>query len=448
MRLLGLFPRALLLLAALASPVGADAGKDADRGWVTAWTGAAQGPYPTGFAILQPELKFALPNPERGAADQSFRLILRPDIWGQKARIRLSNAFGSKPVTFDDVMLGLATSGATLLPRSNRQVTFAGKPSVTLQPGQSLISDPIVLSFVKDRNDPMLAGRRLAASFHVVGESGPMTWHAEALGTSYLSGPGSGSHAREEGEAGFPFSTTSWFFLDEVEMLAPQAHAIVAFGDSITDGVGSTLNGDDRWPDVFSRRLHAALGSSYAMVNEGIGGNMVIGPADYPAAPFPGGPSALERLDRDLLSLHGVAKVIWLEGINDFGHAAADRGKVEEGVREIVKRLRAGLPGVKIYMGTLTSALGSPVSSFGSPEVDAERRAFNDFIRQAGIFDGVVDFDAATVDPKTGELKAELQPSSTTGEGGDRLHPNRAGYAAMGNAISFPMLFGLRNVSR
>jgi len=285
-------------------------------------------------------------------------------------------------------------------------------------------------------------------SFHVLGESGPITWHASALGTSYLSGPGSGSHAREEGEAGFPFSTSSWFFLDEVEMEAPASHAIVTFGDSITDGAGSTFNGDDRWADVLSRRLHAALGSTFSVVNAGISGNMVMGPENYAAEPFAGGPSAIARLDRDVIALHGVDKVIWLEGINDFGRASAEPGKVEDGVRDIVKRLRAGIPGVKIYMGTLTSALNSTVSGYGTQEVDAKRRAYNDFIRLAGIFDGVVDFDAATLDARTGELKPEFQPSSTGGGGGDKLHPNRAGYAAMGNAISFPMLLGLRNVGR
>jgi lysophospholipase L1-like esterase len=285
-------------------------------------------------------------------------------------------------------------------------------------------------------------------SFHVMGESGPMTWHAKALTTSYLSAPGGGSHAREEGDVSFPFSTTSWYFLDEVDMLVPGAQTIVAFGDSITDGTASTLNGDDRWPDVFSRRLHAAIGSRFSLVNAGIGGNMVAGPANYAATPFAGGPAAAERLERDVLSLPNVAKVVWLEGINDFGNAGADPAKVEDGVRAIVKTLRERLPGVKIYMATLTSSLNSTNADYGKPAVDEKRRAYNQFIRTAGIFDGVIDFDAATSDPNTGELKPEFRPNSTVGGPGDGLHPNRAGYAAMGNAISFPALFGLRNVAR
>jgi lysophospholipase L1-like esterase len=294
----------------------------------------------------------------------------------------------------------------------------------------------------------MLANRKLAVSFHVVGESGPMTWHAKALTTSYLSGPGRGSHSREESDVSFPFSTTSWYFLDEVDMLAPPAQTIVALGDSITDGTASTLNGDDRWPDVFSRRLHAALGSRFSLVNAGIGGNMVIGPANYAASPFAGGPAATERLERDVISLPNVAKVIWLEGINDFGNAGADPVKVEDGVRDVVKRLRERIPGVKIYMATLTSAVNSTNGDYGKPPVEEKRRAYNQFIRTAGIFDGVIDFDAATVDQGSGELKAEFQPNSTIGGPGDKLHPNRAGYAAMGLSIDFAAMFGLKSVSR
>lgn len=226
-------------------------------------------------------------------------------------------------------------------------------------------------------------------------------------------------------------------------MVAPVGtKAIVAFGDSITDGTASTLNGDDRWPDVFSRRLHAIYKDRYSVVNEGIGGNMVIGPADYATKPFPGGPAATERLDRDVTSLSNVGSIIWLEGINDFGNAGADPVAVESGVRDSVKRLRAKIPGVRIFMATLTSSLNSTNGGYGAPAVEEKRKAYNSFIRSAGIFDGVIDFDAATLDPATGELKAAFQPNSTTGGPGDKLHPNRAGYAAMGLAIDPKVIAG------
>jgi lysophospholipase L1-like esterase len=288
----------------------------------------------------------------------------------------------------------------------------------------------------------MLANRKLAISFHVAGDSGPITWHAKALTTSYLSAPGSGAHGGEYGEALYPYSTTSWYFIDEIEMRGRGTRTVVALGDSITDGTASTLNGDDRWPDVLSRRIHAAYGDRYSVVNEGIGGNMVVGPSDYAQKPFAGGPAAMERLDRDVLSLPAVSAVIWLEGINDFGTGGFDPMKVEDGVRDIVKRLRAHFPGVKVFMATLTSSVNSTNGGYGAPPVDAKRQAYNQFIRSAGIFDGVVDFDAATLDPKTGELKSEYQPNSTTGGPGDRLHPNRAGYAAMGGAVDLSKMLG------
>lgn len=423
----------LLLAVARAEPPGT---------WVASWTASAHGPYPVGNPTAQPELKFALPSAETGASDQTFRLIVRPDVWSGQARIRLSNVFGAKPVTFDGTYVGLQSTGAALVPGTNRPVSFAGKPGVTIPPGRTATSDPVVLPWVKNSADPMLANRKLAVSFHIVGESGPMTWHAKALTTSYLSGPHTGAHGAEQAESMFPFSTTSWYFLDAIEMHAPGARTVVAFGDSITDGTASTLNGDDRWPDVLSRRVHRAFGNRYSVVDEGIGGNRVIGPADYAAKPFSGGPSALDRLDRDVIGLPNVSTVIWLEGINDFGNAGAEPAAVADGVREGVRRLRAAIPGVKIFMATLTSSLDSTNGAYGSPAVDAKRRAYNTFITSSGIFDGVIDFDAATRDPATGELKAEFQPNSTTGGPGDKLHPNRAGYAAMGSAVDLGLVFG------
>jgi len=406
-------------------------------GFVAAWAASVQGPYPIGNPSAQPNLSWAFPNPAQGARDQTFRLIVRPDIWGRQARLRLSNALGTKPVTFDDVYVGLQSSGSALTAGSNRPVTFAGKHSVTIEPGKWLVSDPVALPFVREHADPLLSGRKLAVSFHIVGESGPMTWHAKALTSSYVTPPDAGSHANREDEGAFLFSTASWYFLDAVEMSAPAGtRVVVAFGDSITDGTASTLNGDDRWPDVFSRRLKA-VSPGIAVVNAGIGGNRVVGPADYtPANPFAGGPSALSRLERDVISLPGVTHVIWFEGINDFGKSgnlAADA--VIVGTKEGVAKLRARLAGVRVFGATLTSALGSSNPDHGSPEEDAQRKLFNTFVRTGGLFDGVIDFDAVTLDAASGGMKPMFVPESTTGGPGDKLHPNRAGYAAMGNAI-------------
>jgi hypothetical protein len=177
--------------------------------WAAAWTGSVHGPYPIGNPTAQPEMKFAFPSPEQGANDQTFRLIVKPDGWGRQARIRLSNAFGKKPVTFDDAFIGLQESGSAVLAGTNVGLTFKNQKSVTVAPGESVVSDPVTLSFAKQIADPLLRGRKLAVSFHVAGQSGPMTWHAKSLTTSYVSPPGSGSKGQNEAEGAFPFSTTS-----------------------------------------------------------------------------------------------------------------------------------------------------------------------------------------------------------------------------------------------
>jgi lysophospholipase L1-like esterase len=233
-------------------------------------------------------------------------------------------------------------------------------------------------------------------------------------------------------------------------MAPADARAIVAFGDSITDGTASTMNGDDRWPDVLARRLQAVYGNKVAVVNAGIGGNQVVGPAEYsPQKPFPGGPSAQARLERDVLSLSGIAGVIWLEGINDFstnGNATVEA--VEAGMKDVVGRIRAQFAGVRIIGATLTSALGSTSAHHGSPEEDAKRKALNEFVRNGGLFDGVADFDAATLDPRTGEMRAEFVPNSTIGGPGDKIHPNRIGYLAMGMAIDLNLFVPMATTGR
>jgi lysophospholipase L1-like esterase len=410
----------------------------ATTSWATAWSASVQGPYPVGNASAQPDLRFAFPSPASGAHDQTFRLILRPDIWGPQLRLRFSNVLGDRPVTFDGVFAGIHQDAAAIVAGTNRPVRFGGKPTVTIAPGESVWSDAVALPTLA-----LPAGRHLAVSFHVPGESGPMTWHAKALTTSYLTAPGAGAKGNLEDESAFPFTTTSWYFLDAVDMMAPAGtHVIVAFGDSITDGTASTLNGDDRWPDALSRRLHAAYGNRVSVVNAGIGGNQVAGPAAYSAQhPFAGGPSAGQRLERDVLSLSGVTAVIWLEGINDFSNNAnASVETVQAAMREITGRLRSKLPGVRVIGATVISALGSTNAAHGSTAEDEKRKALNEFIRHAALFDAVADFDQATLDPRTGSLRLEFVPDSTTGGPGDRLHPNRAGYLAMAGAIDLKTL--------
>ncbi len=433
--------RLLALLALVAAPLlAAPAAALAQDGqaWATSWAASVQGPYPVGNPSAQPDQRFAFPSAQTGASNQTLRLVVRPSLWGRQARLRFSNAFGTKPLSLDGAFVGLEIGGAAVAPGTNRPVRFGGKDDVVIRPGEWAWSDPVDLPFAADPDSPLLAGRKLAVSFHVAGESGPMTWHAKALQTSYATAPGAGARGHEEGEAPFPFSTASWFFLDALDVMAPAGTpVVVALGDSITDGTASTMNGDDRWPDVLARRLYAAYGNRVSVVNAGIGGNQVVEPREYgPERPFPGGPAAVQRLERDVLSLSGVSTVVWLEGTNDFsrnGDASAEA--VQAGMRDAVGRMRARLPGVRVIGATVVSALGSTSPAHGFAEQDEKRKTLNAFIRSSGLFDAVVDFDAATLDPGTGGLRPEMVPDSTTGGPGDRLHPNRAGYLAMGTSV-------------
>src|SRR4051794_33954535 len=413
--------------------------------WATSWAASVQGPYPVGNPSAQPDQRFAFPEPAAGANDQTFRLIVRPDLWGRQARLRFSNAFGTKPLTLDGVFIGLQMGSAAIVPGTNQPVRLKGQDSVVIPPGQWVWSDPVTLPFVSEPDAASLSGRKLAVSVHVVGESGPMTWHAKALQTSYVTAPRAGSKGAEEGEAAYPYSTASWFFLDALDMLAPTGTpVIVALGDSITDGTASTMNGDDRWPDVLARRLKAAYGNRVSVVNAGIGGNQVVGPKeDGPDKPFPGCPSAGHRLARDVLGLSGVTTFVWLEGINDFsknGNAAVEA--VEAGMRDGVARLRAKIPGIRVLGATTVTALGSTSPAHGFPEQDEKRKRLNEFIRASGVFDAVLDFDRATLDPQTGGLKPEFVPDSTAGGPGDKLHPNRVGYLAIATSIDLKTLLG------
>jgi lysophospholipase L1-like esterase len=406
-----------------------------EQKWFASWSASAHGPYPSGNAAAQPVLDFAIES--ASANDQTFRLIIQPDVWGKRGRLRFSNAFGTRPVTFDDVFVGLQSSAGNIASGTNSRVKFSSKNSITIEPGQVVFSDAVNFSFVK--NDALLSGRKLAVSFHVAGNSGAMTWHAKAITTSYLTAPRAGSHGSEESDTNFPYTTTSWFFLDALEVMAPADTAVIAcFGDSITDGTASTLNGDDRWPNVLAHRLHAKYSNRFSVINAGIGGNQITGPATYSSTtPFAGGPSALDRLERDVLSLSGITHIIWLEGINDLSRGATAE-TVIAGMQELVKRVRAKTK-IKIIGATITSAFGSTAAA-GTPEVNERRQAINKFIRTSGLFDAVADFDAATTDPNTGALRAAFQPNSTIGGAGDKLHPNRAGYQAMGNAIDLTVL--------
>ncbi len=213
-----------------------------------------------------------------------------------------------------------------------------------------------------------------------------MTWHAKGLTTSYVTPPGAGSLGADEDEAAFPFGTASWYFLDAMDMkVHARTQLIAALGDSLTDGTASTLNGEDRWPDVLSRRLHAKFGSRFSVVNAGIGGNQTTG----------------------------------INGFSKNGNVSVE--SVESALREGVGVIRSRIPNVRVIGATVTTVPGNAGPAHGFVEQDLRRQALNRFIRGSGLFDGVIDFDKAVLNPETGEMRPEFVPDSTAGGPGDKL---------------------------
>jgi lysophospholipase L1-like esterase len=464
--------------------IGGEAdGRDGGSKWVASWATSpaayfvyaapvpqnqALGFSPTKSAVanIQPDLAFPFPDAKTSGAtanDQTIRSIVKPDLWGRTMRVKLSNVFGNQPLTFNAVSIGLQDYGANVVHGTLVPVRFLGSNSVTIMPGQEAWSDGARVPWVDDDGDnPLLQGRNLAVSYSVQGDSGHMTHHSGANETSFITAAGSGNHTGDEDGYAYEYTTTSWFFLTTLDVMASSDTVVVcAFGDSITDGTHTTLNVNDRWANVLSRRLHNAYGNKVSVVNEAIGGNRVIPPAVVNAT---SGPAAVDRLDRDVLGLSGLTHVIWLEGINDlgagYGQGASATPVFENpvvhtpaniiaGYQNVVARLHA--KGVKVYGGTMTSALGmnNPPEGWdlvnfpsflatvdNGAVIDGYRKQINQYIRTSGLFDGVADFDAAVLDPATGNMKAQYLPNSQfTQLPWDYLHPNHAGYNAMGLAI-------------
>lgn len=418
----------LLVLSAAASPAAA-------QRWVTAWTAADGGAFPLG-APGGADLSSVLPG--AGARDQTFRILLKPEAWAGRVRLRFSNAFGTKPLSLDGVFLGLHSGGGSIMPQSNRPVLFGGRKGVSVAAGQTVWSDPVSLAYVGNPVAPELVGRKLAVSVHVAGESGPLTWHPLALQTAYATPPGAGALGELEDEAAFPYALSSSFLLDALDVQSgPETKLVVCLGDGLTDGQGSTPNGDDRWPDLLARRLRAA-NIRASVVNAGLVGSSVIGPAeiapDGSASGTRGVPSALARLDRDVLGLSGVTHVIWQPSLADLaGAGRRDWEAVRDALRLGTDRLRARLPGVRVVVATVPAPSTQPMDG----EVDRKRRALNEWLRHAGeLFDGVADFDAALRDPRTGALREDV----AAGGAGDGLAANRAGQLAIADAVDLRVI--------
>jgi len=339
----------------------------------------------------------------------------------------LSNAYGTTPVTIGAAHIAVRDK-AQAIQAPGRPLTFSGRSTITIPLNGIVYSDPVDLA-VPQMGD-------LAVDLYLPGTTnvaGTFTVHTGARQTSYISE--TGNHA---GRTSLPAAgtTQSWFLLSRVDVVAPDASgAIVAFGDSITDGAASTIDANNRWPDYLARRL-LGQGIKMGVLNAGIGGNRVLGEASVPVGAdvraVGAGVNALARFERHVLSIPGITHVIVLEGINDIGNARQNTTPTAEdliaGHRQLIEQAHAR--GLKIYGATLTPFWGA---AYFTETGEAKRQALNEWIRTSRSYDGVIDFDKATRDP------ADPKKFLAKFDSCDYLHPSDDGYRAMGDAIDLSL---------
>jgi len=402
--------------------------------------------------------------------NQTLRLIVHTSIGGSQVRIRLSNTFGAMPLRIGEAHIALRQGGAGIMAGSDRTLTFSGARSVVIAPGAPVLSDPVALDV------PALSD--LAVSLHLPDTVQANTIHGSAFQTNYVSLPGNFTGADT-----LPTerTITSWPFLTEVDVNAPGSVAIVALGDSITDGAVTTLDANRRWPDLLALRLQttrdladaasgngrqaaakemakgaaqstasgaankagaslAPLNARLGVVNRGIGGDRLLrDPGEQPLF----GRAALERFDRDVLATAGVRHMVVLIGINDIGHPGTGTIPASEaptaqdliaGYRQLIERAHA--KGIAVYGATLTPFEGTVFPGYYTPEKEQVRQAVNNWIRSGDAFDGVIDFERAVRDPAH---PTRMLPAY---DSGDHLHPNDLGMQAMANAIPLELFRG------
>ena len=388
-----------------------------DQHWVTTWSTALAAPNTLVFGT------------NAGFTNQTLRQIVLTSIGGDRVRVRLSTV-GTGALHVGAAHIAVAATGATIVPGTDRRLTFGGLPVVRIPPDVVVVSDPVELDV------PPLAN--LAVSLFVPESTGPATWHFEALQTSYVSPSGDFT-----GSIDMPVASTTaylapnglqhfaWFWLAGIEVTASkQTGAVAILGDSVSDGVGSTPDANNRWPDYLARRLATVDGNhSIGVLHQSITGNKLLNDIV--------GPNGLARYDRDVLSQTGLTHVIAFLGNNDiiFAFAPAEVVSVDQiiaGHRQLIRRAHAR--GVKIYGATLTPFGGLRLYS---DDKERMRQAVNHWIRTSGEYDAVIDFDAVLRDPND---PTRLRSDDVRDyDSGDHLHPNEAGYEAMAMAIDLTL---------
>jgi lysophospholipase L1-like esterase len=424
-------------LLAIAVSLAADRAVAQQKGehWVATWAASPQGPRfgfprfvtpppaPAANSAQTPPANAPAPPPLFPAPptlnNQTVRMILKTSIGGHRVRVQLSNAFGTEALHIGAAHIALHGKDSAIVAGSDKALTFSGHPSVSIPAAAEIFSDPL------DFEVPALGD--LVISVYVPVEAAS-TIHLTGLHTTYISQPGdfTGAAAIDN-----PTTRELWYWIDGVDVIAPEkSAAIVAFGDSITDGATSTPNTDSSWPSQLAIRLAADKKTAgLAIINEGISGNRLLGDG--------AGINALARFDRDVLSQPGVKYLIILEGINDIGignipGAPPSESPSTDDLIAAHKQMieRAHMHGIKVIGATLTPYVGA---GYATERGEGMREALNDWIRTSHNYDAVIDFDKAVQDPSNPK---QILPSFNIR---DHLHPNDAGYKAMAAAIDLSL---------
>lgn len=396
----------LFLVAGSARVVRA---RDRQNTWVGSWAASQQ--------LVEPNNSLSAED----LHDATLRQIVHLSIGGSELRLHLSNRFGDLPLTITAAHIARPVSpdSSKIVPGSDRELRFSGSPGVQIPAHADYISDPIAF--------PADALSSLAITLHIDAPPAAQTGHPGSRATSYVA---HGDQVSADEMTGAK-PVDHWYFIAGVDVgAAPKARAVVALGDSITDGHGATTNGNDRWTDALAQRLQASNRTrDVAVLNQGIGGNHLLTDGL--------GPNALSRFDPDVIAQTGVRYLIVLEGINDIGMLSraenVEPGQHDELVRRMIGSyeqmiVRAHSHNINAIGGTMTPFTGSDYYHPG-PANEADRQAVNKWIRTSGKFDAVIDFDQITRDPDHPE---RFLPAF---DSGDHLHPSPAGYAAMARGV-------------
>lgn len=390
------------------------------QGWVAGWAASPTDgvvPFDASAGLLPTTL-----------TNQTVRMVITPHLGGSSVRLRLTNRFGRSPVTFGRVSIAPQAQGAAT--GAQVPVTFGGSTSVTVPAGQDVISDAAALTFT--------AFTPLSVSIFLPRRTVAVTKHWNANATSYYANSNTGDLTARTTAAGFTNTTLSWMLVTGLDVRS-NARAVVAFGDSITDGfVGggpvsipadsSVADRNGRYPDELQRRLNDA-GLAISVANAGIGSNQLLG-----SLGLMDGPSGLSRFQADAVDIPGTTGILVLEGINDLGlHIGVTPADIQDGYTRLITQAHAA--GKKIWLATLTPAANSLVDGTATaPNSEKYRQQINTWIRTQTLADGIIDFDAALRDPAE---PSQLLPEYASP---DNLHPNLNGYRKMAATVPLDLL--------